>query len=278
MRFAELFRASVLMLTACAAQASAPWDGVWYRNAEKSHHSDHTYRLAQLPNGMWKYDDGGSIYLFRTDGKPYPEPMAWDFTVTVTLKDGIVLDFIEAAYGRETQRLHRKLSGDGNTLTGTDTRVYPDGREVTSDAVDIRVAGERGFEGTWKEAADSAPVVNTQHGSQPDAGVVQPRRPYWVISTSLDGTMSWFIPATGELIRGRADGHPRPITGPQQPASRTFVWKQTSPYRIEFFASDAGHLVSTAIETLSADGRTFTDEIWSPGHENERDLNFYERQ
>jgi hypothetical protein len=67
--------------------------------------------------------------------------------------------------------------------------------------------------------------------------------------------MTWFIPATGELIRGKADGRSRPITGPQQPAGRTFVWKQVSPYRIEFFASDNGHLVKLADVRVWSVGR-----------------------
>jgi len=167
----------------------------------------------------------------------------------------------------------------GATLTGTYTRVYPDGREVTSSTRAVRLSGGPGLEGTWKEisATGTSTATAAAANSKSTNAAEQPRRPYWVISTSPDGVMTWFIPATGELIRGKADGRPRPITSPQQPAARTFVWKQVSPHRLEFFASDNGQL-ATAIETLSSDGRTFTDEIWAAGHEDEKDLNVYEKQ
>ena len=90
--------------------------------------------------------------------------------------------------------------------------------------------------------------------------------------------MSWFIPATGELIRGKPDGRARPITGPQQPARPSFVWKGTSTHQIEFLVSDKGHLIERATETLSADGETFTDELWSVGHEDEKDVRVFRKR
>ena len=83
------------------------------------------------------------------------------------------------------------------------------------------------------------------------------------------------IPSSGELIRGKADGKARSLTGPLQPVGRTFTWKQTSPLRIEFRARDNGHLVETAIETLAPDGNTFTDTFWEPGHEDEKRISIF---
>jgi hypothetical protein len=158
------------------------------------------------------------------------------------------------------------------------TRIYPDGVEATSTTTAVRVTGDTGFAGTWKEVPDDVPASSSTPAPQSAAQAGSaPSRPYWVISTSSDGVMSWFIPKTGELIRGRADGQSRPITGPQQPARRTFVWKQVSPDRIDFFASDDGHLSATAIEVLSPDGKTFTDTLWLPGHEDEKDVRVFVR-
>ena len=139
-----------LLLVSTSSRAEGLWDGLWYRNAEKSRRSDHTYSITRLSSGMWRYTEGSSTYVFATDGKPYPEPLIPDFTVTAKLTGGgTVLDLVETAYGRETERSHNVLSTDGATLTGTYTRVYPDGREVTSSTRAIRVSGGPGLEGTW---------------------------------------------------------------------------------------------------------------------------------
>jgi hypothetical protein len=87
--------------------------------------------------------------------------------------------------------------------------------------------------------------------------------------------MTWYIPSTGELIRGRADGKSRPITGPQVASGTAHVWKQISPYQLEFYASVNGQLVEKAIEALSPDGKTFTDTLWRAGYDNEKDVRVY---
>jgi hypothetical protein len=84
--------------------------------------------------------------------------------------------------------------------------------------------------------------------------------------------------STGELIRGKADGQSRPDTGSQESEAETFVWKQTSPYRIEFYDSVNGRLVERATETLSSDGKTFTDALWKSGHEDEKDVRVFRKE
>ena len=266
--------AATWLIAACA-QAGSPWDGLWYLDAAASRTAAHSFSLARLDNGKWQYGDGASATVFAIDGVPYPEPNAPDFTMSARM-DGDVLELVEAAYGRDTERDRWTLAADGRTLVVSATRIYPDGVEATSTTTAVRVAGDTGFAGTWKEKPDDA-AASSATPAPPSAAPAgsAPSRPYWVISTSSDGVMSWFIPKTGELIRGRPDGRSRPITGPQQPAHRTFVWKQVSAERIDFFASDNGHLVATAIETLSPDGRTFTDTLWSPGHQDEKDVRVF---
>jgi hypothetical protein len=266
--------AALFGVAACLpALGAGPWDGLWYRDTARTHQSDHTYKLEPLPKDQWRYDDGSTVYVFAADGKPWPEPMSPGFVVTATSPDPNVLDLVESGYGREMQRYHRMLSQDGNAMSISSVRTFPDGREVISTSVAIRIAGGPGFAGTWRELAarpDKHPVDQSPATATPPG-----RRPFWVISTAPDGVITWFIPATGELIRGKPDGEPHPLTGPQQPAARTFIWKQPSPRRLEFYALDSGHVVERAIETLSPDGKTFTDELWAVGHEDEKDVNVY---
>jgi len=196
------------------------------------------------------------------------------------MEQGGVLELIESGYGRDMQRARWEPATDGAALTVTSTRIYPDGREITTTSSAVRVAGGSGFAGTWREvpqnSARAASAGAPNPNREPDTRVDS--RAYWVISTAPDGVMSWFIPATAELIRGKPDGPPRPITGPQQPSRRTFMWKIRSARRIEFCASDNGHLVERAMETLSANGQTFTDELWLVGHEQEKDVRVFHKR
>ena len=268
----------LLSLTSALARAAGPWDGLWDLDAGRSRHAAQSFVLVRLANGMWKYGEGASASIFALDGRPYPEPNAPDFAMSATLSGTDTLVLVESAYGREMERDRFTLSADGRTLSVTATRIHPDGREATSTTKAVRTTGDSGFAGTWKEARGndaSTPSSSSSAPGEPSSSPGPPSRPYWVISTSPDGVMSWFIPATGELLRGRTDGRSRPITGPQQPAGRTFVWKQVSAYQIEFYASDDGHLIARATETLSPDGKTFTDALWAPGHEDEKDLRVF---
>jgi hypothetical protein len=267
----------LFLATTCPfAVGGVSWDGLWYYDASQSHESDHTYVLLKLPNGMWNYDDGASSFPFAPDGRPYPE-LPGSFTVRVTRMSDRTYDYIEEGYGSVLERHHQELAADGKALRGRVTRIYPDGHEVEHGTLAVRVVGTSGFEGTWKELANGGSSTKTNSASKP-ATPLTPRRPYWVISTSSDGVMSWYIPATGELIRGKANGQPRPITGPQQCDGTTFVWKQASPYRIEFHASINGQLVESAIETLSPDGKTFSEALWKSGHEDEKDVRVFHKE
>jgi hypothetical protein len=215
--------------------------------------------------------------LLRTAGphRQLPE----NSTLTVTRMSERTLDYVVEGYGRVLERHHQELAADGKTLSERVTRIYPDGHEVEHATLAVRLSGTSGFEGTWKKLAKDprSTSATSQPVTAPPASA-QPRRPYWVISTSSDGLMSWYIPATGELIRGKADGKPRPITGPQVPAGTTFVWKQITPYHIEFYASVNRHLVERATETLSPDSRTFTDALWNTGHEDEKDIRVFHKE
>lgn len=277
----KVVRTRCLGLLGCVvtagAQGASPWDGMWYLDTANSHFGEHHVALEQLPSGLWQYTQEASSTVLALDGRPYPEANAPDFTMTARLR-GNALELVESGYGRDIQRDRWELAEGGRSLRITSTRIYPDGREVTSGSTATRLKGQSGFAGEWKinaEEHSSSAIPKDPGQERADSA---PSRPYWVISTAANGVMSWFIPATGELIRGKPDGRSHPLTGPQQPAGRTFAWKQVSAHQMEFFASDRGRLVERATETLSSDGTTFTDTLWSAGYEDEKDIRVFRKQ
>ncbi|MEI9989060.1 MAG: hypothetical protein WDM86_03395 [Rhizomicrobium sp.] len=272
--------AAALIVSALGVQpgiAASAWDGLWVLDDGASHYADHSFTLAQGADGTWRYDDGSSNYNFRTDGRPWPEPRAPGFSVVASVA-GNLLDIVERGYGRDMERWHRILSPDGNRLTGSDTYVYPDGRETTSSIFALRVGSGNGFDGKWNQPADVPSDTQPLRPSSPVKAVATTSRPHFVISTADDGTMTWFLPATGELIRGRVDGRSRPLLGPQQPLRRTFAWRRLGPRKLLFTCRDSDQVIETAIEELSPDGRSFTDTLWNAGHDNEKDVRVLVKQ
>jgi hypothetical protein len=268
------------LATTSRTDDTSPWDGVWYFDAASSHFAQHSITLTRLANGFWKYDDGSSLCTFKPDGTSYPEEYAPDLMMTVTMSDR-TLDMVTSGYGLDQERDRWILSAGAESVAVTGARVFPDGHGSSRASQMARVGKGMGFEGTWKEFADA--TASSKGGAAPAATAENftsanpPHAAYWVISTSTQGMMTWFIPKTGELIRGRADGKKRPLTGPEQPAGRTFVWKRVSAMRIDFTAFDHGHPVEYAIEELSPDVDAFTDTLWSPGHEGEKDVRVFRR-
>ncbi len=232
-----------LPLVVCPlALANGPWDGVWFRDAAKSHLSDHTYSLAKLPNGMWQKDSGNQKYTFRMDGKPYPT-LPPDFTIAVTRRARTFWTGVYSGFGRDLQRSHDGALADGKTITSRVIQLLPDGAELPRITTAVRVAGASGFE----ERGNSSLGQPCESG--PDKPVGQFGH-FDSIGRHDDVVHSFH----GRTIRGRADGESRPITGPQVASGTTHVWKQISPYQLGFYASVNGQMVEEAIETLSADG------------------------
>jgi len=244
------------------AYASGPWDGRWFYDSSMSQVPSHAYALSKGANGSWKHDDGDSSFEFALDGKPHPESEA-GLSITVRVLDATDFNYVEASSTGATAQHRQHLSADSMTITDKVSQVNAKGHKAEDERTAVRIGGGSGFEGRWKTMPK--PYI-------PPAG------PFWIISSSTDGMMAWTIPYTGELIQGKADGQSRSITGPGIPAGTTFVWKQPSADRIEFYASEDGRLVEIAIETLSADGKTFTDTLWPIGHEDEKRVSVYRKE
>jgi len=162
----------ILCVMAITARAASPWDGLWYLDKAKNRFAEHHVTLERLPNGMWQYTEGGSVAVFALDGRPYPEANAPDFTMTARLSRN-TLELVESGNGRAMQRDRWELAPDGRSLLITGTRIYPDGREVTSRSTATRVDGESGFAGKWKIAAASEPSDTTQRTSSKETPAPQ---------------------------------------------------------------------------------------------------------
>lgn len=251
--------------------ASGPFDGSWFFDAQQSSRP-HVLQLSMASDGVWTIFDGYVEIKVVTDGKLHRErstandERAWQ-------PDSQTLIVVSGVHGREYSTQTFTLSPGGNTLTSRDQSLGWDGKERESTETFARVTPGHSLQGSW-QAMQGGKTLGT--GAQP-LTVKSAPQPGWVIWTDTDGTMTWFLPRSGELLRGKADAERRRIDGPYHDGE-TFTWKQTSPRRLEFTVYVDEEPTEYAVETISPDGQTLTDILWARGHEEAKVISVFKRQ
>src|SRR5947209_3228074 len=147
----HVMRVAVLLLAgASVLSAQSKWDGTWKLDLEKSGATGVTITYAAAADGAFKYDDGTTIYTFKTDGTEVDtQPGSKDKFMKV---DDRHIHHTWTMNGQPDGTEELSLSEDGMTMTSDAQGAVASG-EPWSRKVDFkRVGGSgKGFEGTWKE-------------------------------------------------------------------------------------------------------------------------------
>jgi hypothetical protein len=243
-----------------ALAADNPWVGTWTLDLSKSHFTGDTFTYSKSANGMMHYSDGSiANFDFGIDGKEYKT--VYDRTTTWTAAGDNAWDTVMKANGKVLGKSHRELSSDGKTLTITGTGTRPDGTDFKDVTIYTRVTGTTGLIGKWRSTKVTI--------SAPDS---------FVISAPSPGVMHWDIPAYKESVQGKFDGTDLPITGPNVPPGLTLAVKQVAPTKLSYVVKGNGKPDSYGIQTLAADGKSFTDLSWSAGKPGEKATGVYVKQ
>jgi hypothetical protein len=243
-----------------ALAADNPWVGTWTLDLNKSQFTGDTFTYSKAANGMMHFSDGSIVnFDFAVDGKEYKT--VYDRTTTWTSGGDNAWDTVMKANGKVLGNSHRQLSSDGKTLTITGTGTRPDGTAFKDVTIYTRVTGTTGLTGKWRSTKVTI--------SAPDS---------FVISTPSPGIMHWDIPAYKETVQGKFDGTDLPITGPDVPAGLTLAVKRISPTKLSYIVKGNGKPDSYGVQTLAADGKSFTDISWSAGKPTEKGTGVYVKQ
>ena len=259
---ASLLSLSLLALPCAALAADSPWNGTWNLDKAKSHFAGDTFSFSKAANGMVHYSDGGPIQFdFAIDGKEYPT--AYNRTSTWTASGSNAWDSVTRADGKELGKAHRALSADGKTLTMTYTGTRPDGSAYHEEDVYTRISGSTtdGLIGKWRsiKIEENAPLT-------------------FVISTPAPGVLHYDLPQQKASTEGAADGSQHPVSGPDLPPGMTIGYKLTTPRELHYDIKVNGTPDTSGVQTLAADGRSFTDVSWTPGKEAEKQTAVYVKQ
>jgi hypothetical protein len=261
MRTTLIICALLALPCAAAHAADSPWNGTWKLDVAKSHLTGQTFTYSERPGGMLHYDDGSSVeFDFGLDGKEYKtftnRTTAW----TAAGKNS--WDTIARADGKVRAKGHIVLSEDGKTLSMTYTGTRPDGQDFHEEDVFSRVSGTDGLIGTWRSTKVTGP-------NQPLT---------FVISSPAAGVLHYDIPDMKASAEGPADGKDYPITGPTVPPGATIAWKLLNPTKIHYTIKIGGKPDGIGVQTIAADGGSFTDSSWNPGRESEKTTSIYVKQ
>jgi len=229
-----------------ASAADSPWAGHWKLDPAQSHFAGDTMTYSAGPKGLVHFSDGSTVqYDFGLDGKEYPA--AYNRTTSWTSAGKNTWDQVTRADGKVLSKSHRVVSEDGKTLTMTFTGTQPDGTTRDDELVYTRVSAGKGLLGKWRSIKVS--------GNAPAS---------FIISSPGSGTLHYDIPEEKASVEGSADGTDHPIHGPNVPPGMTIGYK-LADREIRYTIKMNGKPDNYGIQTLAADGHSFTDVSWNPG-------------
>jgi len=239
-RLMRTFRivAVVAPLAAATVVAQSPsFAGTWKLNLAKSQLGGMVYTFSRTPSGMMHYSGGGFEADFDLTGKEHVmpsgvgiigkelSPTRWDLTFRMN--------------GKTVQKSHLTLTG--NSITSVADAIGADGKTLQQKTIDTRVSGGPGFSGKWK-AGEVAGAATT-------------------LKMTLDGAngITITIPEAQLAVKGKFDHKDYPVMQAGQAMKLTNAFSKTGK-TIKVTGKLNGKLFSEDVYTLSADGKTLTDE------------------
>jgi hypothetical protein len=229
--------------------------GTWKLNLAKSQLTGQTVSIEKTGSGLMHFDSQGFAYDFDLSGKEFPTP------------DGGTTSWreVNATTWEATNKINGKVIATfRSTLTGDTLNVVmkatkPEGGTVEQSSSWTRVSGGPGFFGKWK----STEVKGTPS----------------TMEIALEGTNGITVtyPEFQIACKGSFDGKDYPLTGAGANLKQTLAFEKSGPNSIKLTTKLNGKPFYVEVLTLSADGKTLTDEA-NPVSVKEPTKAVYEKQ
>lgn len=240
-----LFLLAATLVSPLVWAANDPFTGEWKVDTAKSHLTDQM-KVESLGGNKYAFDFGAGPETIFTDGTDQPGYAGT--TLAVTAKAPDAWNVVRKKDGKRMLSADWQLSKDGQSLVDRFTAFGPDGAGTEVDYLYTRTAGTAGFAGTWESASvtmDQAFVIKV--------------KPY-----GKDG-LSFDYPSTGKIKDMKFDGKDTVPTGPSMLDGTTFSALRPGPGEIDVTDKLKGVVVDTQQLVLSADHKTLTMTIRTPG-------------
>ncbi len=252
--------AFVALPSVTAVAADSPWTGTWKQDLARSHLTGDTFSYSKAPNGLIHYSDGSAYsYEFAVDGKEYKT--FENRTVTWTAAGDNAWNTVAKQDGKVIYETHREISPDGKTMTVTATGKAPDGSAMNNAYTSARLTGSKGLIGKWRSTKTEMSIPDVVIISSPAPGVLRMENPNYKA-----------------IQEGKTDGTEITSTGPMVAAGYTTSWKLLAPGKLSTVNKLNGKIDSYSMQTLAADGKTFTEVDWNAGTPSQKTTSVYVKQ
>jgi hypothetical protein len=252
------FPISLLALTfsAIPALAQSPWNGTWKLNQAKSQMTGDTHTLTKSGN-KYHLNEGSVEYDFACDGKDYPifggEAVSCKETPTT-------LDSTYKQSGKIVQTINRQMDPSGKTYRSTGTYILAAGGTTITKTSYTRVGQGTGMAGTWRSDSTSSNHVEA-------------------FTMRVSGnSMHMDLPEEHATWDGKLDGTPSAVHGPEVPNGLMLSEKAEGSNKLIGEAMVGDKRLGHSEDTLTADGKSFTEIDWDPAKPNEKQTYVYEKQ
>jgi hypothetical protein len=257
MRSLRIALAIVVALTwvSSGVVAQPSFAGKWKLNLAKSQLTGQTVSIEKKASGLLHFDSQGFTYDFDLSGKDFPTPDGG----TIAYREVNPTTWIATSKlnGKEIATIHVTLKGDIQTVVMKPVKT--EGGPVEQTFVMSRVSGGPGFLGRWKSTeVKGAPTT---------------------LEIALEGANGITVryPEFQVACKGAFDGKDSPCTGAGAALKQTLAFEKSGANSIKLTTKIDGKPFYIDVLTLSADGKTLTDEA-SPVAVKEPVKAVYERQ
>jgi len=228
----------VLTTTVCLRAQQPSFAGTWKLNLAKSQLSGQTLSVEKNSSGTLHFDSQGFAYDFDLSGKDFPtpdggaaswkevNPNAWEATIKMNGK-------VIAAYS---------LALKGDALTAVMKATKPEGGSVEQTSTWSRVSGGPGFLGKWK-STEVKGAATTMEIALEGANGITVKYPEFQVA-----------------CKASLDGKDYGMTGAGANMKQTLAFEKTGANVIKMTTKLNGKPFYVDVLTLSADGKTLTDE------------------
>lgn len=251
----------VAFLTIGASSAAIdPFVGKWKVNPSKSQLTDEV-KVEVVGGNKYAFTFGpGAVDTIVTDGTD--QPAMQGTTLSVTVEGPNNWKVVRKKEGRKVISAIWTLSADGKTLNDAFTSFPPDGSPVTVHYRYQRTAGSSGFPGTWENSVSPEVDSSIELQIQPYEGDG--------LSVSSNGRR------TARNIK--FDGRDYADTGPDVQPGSTSSGRLMNPRSVEITSKLQGGITATRQMEVSADLRTLTMKIRSPGEKESKNTLVFDRE
>jgi hypothetical protein len=163
--------------------------------------------------------------------------------------------------GAAAAKEHRSFSADGKLMTMKTINLGLDGSASISELVRERKSGTTGLVGEW---------VNTKTTL---TGTPVEQR---IVVTGDTIHIEWIH--TQQTVDAKLDGSDGTVAGPRVAPATAMTFTVVGPKQLTYAQKLNGKVLSQGTLTLSADGKSYTQEAWVPGKESEKTVQVFEKE